>query len=307
MNVQEYTAPTVSKLTVLRCDLNGIENDQGDYCQVTFSANVSSMSSKNTATYTLRYKKSNDATWTSVALTGLQNHFAVSDYSYIFAANGNNSFDVEVQVADRHNTASRPTSASTAFTLINFRANGNSLRFGGVAAGEYLFQNDLKFRQVGNTYAFQASSFSGTKGYNLLAVINVSEVNANACVVFELNKRTASQPMNVYIRFKNDSDSTDPGLDSITYEGENYGAFLVKTSTSTWKLYVDDTTGWAIPCVQRWYTTQNQDTRMTVSFVDEKIGLCCRWYRSCAPHPRSLQSASFKNHRCRRKYPPKAF
>ena len=271
MNVQEYTAPTISKLTVLRCDSNGTENDQGDYCQVTFSASVSSMSSKNTAAYTLRYKQTNADTWTSVSLTSLKNQFTVTDYSYTFAANGNNSFDVEVQAADRHNTASRPTSASTAFTLINFRANGNSLRFGGVAAGEYLFQNDLKFRQVGNSYAFQASSFSGTKGYNLLAVINLTEVNANACVVFELNKRTASQPMNVYIRFKNESSSTDPTLDSITYEGENYGAFLVKTSTSTWKLYVDDTTGWAIPCVQRWYTTQNQDTRMNVSFVDEKI------------------------------------
>jgi hypothetical protein len=34
---------------------------------------------------------------------------------------------------------------------------------------------------------------------------------------------------------------------------------------------VDDTTGWAIPCVQRWYTTQNQGNRISVSFLDEKI------------------------------------
>lgn len=271
MNVLEYTAPTVSKLTVLRCDSNGIENDQGDYCQVTFSANVSSMSSKNTATYALRYKKSNATEWTEVLLPSLNNLYTVTDYTYIFVATGNSSFDVEVTATDRHNTSSRPTSASTAFTLLNFHSNGSSLRFGGVASGENLFQNDLKFRQTGNSYAFQASSFDGTKGYNLLAVINIKDLNANAGIVFELNKRNASYPMQVYISFKSSSETTDPDLNTITYEGENYGAFLVKSATSTWKLYVDDTTGWAIPCVQWWYTTQNQGNRISVSFVDEKI------------------------------------
>lgn len=271
MNVQEYTAPTISKLSVLRCDSNGIENDQGEYCQVTFSANVSSMSNKNTATYRLRYKKSNAEEWTVVQLPSLNNVYTVTDYTYIFAATGNSSYDVDVTATDRHNTSSRPTSASTAFTLINFGSNGNSLRFGGVAAGENLFQNDLKFRQLGNSYAFQASSFDGAKGYNLLAVINIKDLNVNAGIVFELNKRSASYPMYVYISFKSSSETTDPDLNTITYEGENYGAFLVKSATSTWKLYVDDTTGWAIPCVQRWYTTQNQGNRISVSFVDEKI------------------------------------
>lgn len=271
MNVQDYTAPTISKLTVLRCNSDGTENDQGDYCQATFDAKVSSMSSKNTATYSLRYKRSNTAEWTTVSLTGLNNKYTVTDQTYIFAANGNVSYDVEVIVTDRHKTVGRPTTVSTAFTLINYHSNGTSIRFGGVAAGEKLFQNDLKFRQVGNSYAFQAGSFDGAKGYNLLAVINITELNVNACIVFELNKRSAAYPMNVYIRFASSSETTDPELSTIAYDGENYGVFLVKSATSTWKLYVDDTTGWAIPCVQRWYTTQNQGNRISVTFLDEKI------------------------------------
>jgi hypothetical protein len=35
MNVLDYTAPAVTKLTVKRCDANGTENDQGDYSQIT--------------------------------------------------------------------------------------------------------------------------------------------------------------------------------------------------------------------------------------------------------------------------------
>lgn len=271
MNVQDYTAPSISKLTVLRCNSDGAENDQGEYCKATFSAKVAGMSSKNTATYQLRYKRSNVEDWTTVSITGLNNTYTVTDHTYIFAANGNVSFDVEVIASDRHNTVSRPTTVSTAFTLINFHSNGTSIRFGGVAAGEKLFQNDLKFRQVGNSYTFQAESFGGINGYSLLAIINITELNVNAGIVFELNKRGASYPMNVYISFKSSSSTTDPELNAIAYEGENYGVFLVKSATSTWKMYVDDTTGWAIPCVQRWYTTQNQGNRISVTFLDEKI------------------------------------
>lgn len=271
MEVQDYTAPSISKLTVIRCNSDGAENDQGEYCKATFSARVSGMSSKNTATYQLRYKRSNVEEWTTVTITGLNNTYTVTDHAYIFAANGNVSYDVEVIAADRHHTVSRPTTVSTAFTLINFHSNGTSIRFGGVAAGDKLFQNDLKFRQTGNSYAFQTESFGGTKGYSLLAIINITDLNVNAGIVFELNKRSALYPMHVYISFKSSSSTTDPELNTIAYEGENYGVFLVKSATSTWKMYVDDTTGWAIPCVQRWYTTQNQGNRITVTFLDEKI------------------------------------
>lgn len=271
MEVQDYTAPSISKLTVIRCNSDGAENDQGEYCKATFSARVSGMSSKNTATYQLRYKRSNVEEWTTVSITGLNNKYTVTDHTYIFAANGNVSYDVEVIVSDRHHTVSRPTTVSTAFTLINFHSNGTSIRFGGVAAGDKLFQNDLKFRQTGNSYAFQTESFGGTKGYSLLAIINITDLNVNAGIVFELNKRSALYPMQVYISFKSSSSTTDPELNTIAYEGENYGVFLVKSATSTWKMYVDDTTGWAIPCVQRWYTTQNQGNRISVTFLDEKI------------------------------------
>lgn len=271
MTVQDYAAPTISALTVRRCDKNGTVNDRGEYVKVTFSAAVSSMSSKNTATYTLKYKKSAATDYTSVPLTALANKYSVLNYEYTFAADGSSAYDIDVTVQDRHGTASRATSASTAFTLINFHKDGNALRFGGVAEEANTFQNDLEFRQVGNHYSFQPEAYDGTKGYILLAVITLTTLNVNAPIVFQINRRGALCPMNVYVRFASSSTTLDPDLGSITYEGDNYGAFMVKSAESTWKLYVDNTTGWSNPCLQDWYTTDNQMSRFFIEFPSEIV------------------------------------
>ncbi len=133
MNVLAYTPPSISKLTVLRCNADGTENDQGDYVKITFSAAITSLSSKNTATYTLKYKKSTATSFTDLALTAYKNVYTVTNGSTIIAADSNSSYDFELVAADRHGSASRTTSASTAFTLMNWGANGTSMAIGKVA------------------------------------------------------------------------------------------------------------------------------------------------------------------------------
>lgn len=271
MTVLDYTSPVVSSLTVKRCDADGTENDQGEYVQISFSAAISSMSSKNTATYVVRHKKSSDTTWTSLATGALNNKYTITDQTYVFAADGNYSYDVEVTATDRHGTTTRTTSVSTAFTLYNCHRSGTGWRFGGVADKEHTLQNDLSLCQVGNSYAFQPDAFGGAKGYVCLALITLNQLNVNAPIVFTINKRGALCPMTVYARFASSSTTTDPDLGSFTYEGDNFGAFMVKTATSTWKLYVDNTGGWSNPCLQNWYTTENQKARLTVIFPNEMV------------------------------------
>ena len=283
MNVQAYNKPAVSKLTVHRCNSNGVENDQGEYARVTFSASVTPMSNKNTAAYRLRYKKTAETAWTDKYFTEVSNTYTVTDYEWLFAADGNSSYDVELIVTDRHHTSTTSTTVSTAFTLINFHESGTGLRFGGIAEKENLLQNDLNFRQAGNSYAFQPSAFSGDKGYTLLAVVKLTAVSVNAPIVFNINRRGADCPMIVYVRFANSSATTDPDLASITYEGDNYGAFMVKSATSTWKLYVDNTGGWSNPCLQDWYTTDNQSSRLTVEFPSEQATTLPQPYYRATP------------------------
>jgi hypothetical protein len=121
MSVQNYTAPAVTALTAKRCNQDGTLNKRGAYIKVTFSASVSSMNSKNTAAYRVKYKKSSDTAYTTTAIAALANKYSVSNHTYIFAANLGSSYDVTVEAIDRHYTAQKSTKASTAVSILSWR------------------------------------------------------------------------------------------------------------------------------------------------------------------------------------------
>lgn len=124
MNVQAYTAPAVTALTAKRCNEDGTLNKRGDHIIVTFSAKVSSMSSKNTAGYRVQYKKSSETSYTAVTLSALANSYNVSNYSYIFPAVAGSSYNVAIEVRDRHNNstpATKSVKVATAFAIFSWR------------------------------------------------------------------------------------------------------------------------------------------------------------------------------------------
>ena len=140
IDVLPYSRPAITKLTVHRCNSDGAENEQGDCVKVTFSASVSSLNNKNTALYTVEYKKSTSSTWSTLGTDingkmpgSLGNVYSVTDAAYIIQADGDNSYDIRVTAKDRHNTVTRSTSASTAFTLMDFNASGKGLGLGKVS------------------------------------------------------------------------------------------------------------------------------------------------------------------------------
>lgn len=263
--VLDYTAPTISALSVHRCDEDGTENARGEYVKVTFSAKITSLNSKNNALYYLRYKKSTDSTWTEVSLIDLTNVYSVSDYEYIFAADSSSSYNVEIEAADRHSTASRGTSASTAFTLINWHPSGTGLRFGGVSEEKDTFQNDLIFIQTNNQYAFSSIGAASTDGYIRMVRITVTASNADTPITFEFSRRKAKAPMRVHICFASANDA-DPALASCVYEGENYDAYLTKSAASVWDLYVKKVSNSDTITLNRWSTSYRQMKRVSIEF-----------------------------------------
>ena len=153
MNVLAYALPSVTKLTVHRCNEDGTENEQGEYVRVVFSAAITALNNKNTAAYKLRYKKSVDSYFgQDVTFGNLVNVYTVTDQVYIFAADSGSSYDVEVEAADRHGTTTRSTSASTAFTLINWGADGTSMAIGKVAEKPNTLQIALDVEFLGKVH-----------------------------------------------------------------------------------------------------------------------------------------------------------
>ena len=143
LSVLAYVKPQVSALDVHRCDEDGTENDQGEFIKAVFSAAVTNLAGKNPAVYVLRYKPSTDESYTEVKLTDLNNVYDVVNETYIFPADGNASYDVEVTATDNHGSMTRATSASTAFTLLNWHQSGTGMGVGKVSEKENAVEFNL--------------------------------------------------------------------------------------------------------------------------------------------------------------------
>lgn len=145
--VLDYTAPAIKSMTVRRCNADGTENDQGDHVQVLFSATVTALNDLNTAKYVLRYKKSSASSYTdTVEFSEIEDSYTVTDHEYIFAAETGSSYSIELKVTDNHKTSTRITSASTGFTLMNWKADGTGMAIGKVAEEPNLFDVGLPAR-----------------------------------------------------------------------------------------------------------------------------------------------------------------
>ena len=270
MTVLPYSAPRISKLTVHRSDAEGNNSDQGTHVRVLFSAAISSMSGKNTARYTLRYKKSSATAWTEVTLSALNNVFTVTDGEYLFEADESSSYDVEVTATDRHKSATRVTSASTAFSLMDWHPSGTGLRFGGVADLEDTLQNDLELRQTANRYAFNTPGVAGTEGFIRMASIEIIAANADTPITFIFSRRQELTDMKVSIQLRN-SGMTSSSLSSIRYEGSNYGVFLVQASEMVWDLYVQKGSNYDTIALQDWYTSKTMASRIRITFLGDLV------------------------------------
>lgn len=128
-----YSVPAISSFTVKRCDINGSENDQGEYVQVKFAASAETMDNLNTVAYKLEYKKSTDSKFTVVELSQFTNDFDISDETYIFAAATGSSYNVQFTVTDAFYSVVKTTIASTAATIMHFKANGHGIGLGKVS------------------------------------------------------------------------------------------------------------------------------------------------------------------------------
>lgn len=255
MNVQDYTAPAVSMLTVKRCNSDGTENAQGEYCQLAFNAVISSMGSKNTATYTYGYKKSTASSWTTGTLSGLSNKYSVSNSTYIFKADSNASYDVRIVAKDRHGSTTRTTSVSTAFTILNWHESGTGFAVGKVSEAENTFE-------VGISADFQGAVYGQAFGLGELPSIptsaNFNNYLTPGCYAVYLNA-TAETISNIpvklagrlYVSLSNGFDGGGANL----YLEQKYVPFdygVCTRHTPAWVRYIEKGTSAALT-ITSWF------------------------------------------------------
>ena len=133
IDVDEYSRPNVSQLAVLRCNSDGTANDQGGYVKVTFSAGADSLDGQNTVAYKLEYKKTTATSYTVVNLTQYTGNFALSGKTYLFTADTGSSYNVRLTVTDKFIAVTKATTASTAATIMHYKANGRGIGLGKIS------------------------------------------------------------------------------------------------------------------------------------------------------------------------------
>lgn len=128
INVIAYANPQIASLAAERATSEGILDDQGTHALVKYNMSISSVGSKNTKSFILRYRQNGTDTWASITL-------ANANYSYntsrvIGPLNIDKAFDVQLVVKDYFSEANYTTVIPSTFTLINFASSKRGLAFG---------------------------------------------------------------------------------------------------------------------------------------------------------------------------------
>lgn len=293
--VLDYEKPIVTSLTVHRCNEDGTEDENGEWVRVEFSASVTPLNNKNHAVYTLRYTNNTTGAVVEEILSDIANQYEVDGYTKIFAADGNSSYSVEIIAKDDIYRIQTGTSVSTAFSLYNCHTSGTGWAFGKVSEEEKTLENSLALKQTGNRYCMSTAGVASQSGYVCMARLTHIAASADTPITFVFTRRLEASPMTVHVQFRTDSTTVDPDLKGITYEGSNYGAFLVKVDTSVWDLYVQKVSAYDTITLQDWYTTRTIKGRLNVTFpanlVSELPQGLVGWYRATPLISRSILDA----------------
>lgn len=130
--VVAYSAPKIVSFQGFRCLADGTENYEGTYLSAAVNFSISSVNAKNAASYSIEYKLQSATTWTTLTSGSV---YALN--TTIISASGafgiDNSYDIRLSLTDSFTTVRSIFEIPTAFTLLDFNANGKALAFGKVS------------------------------------------------------------------------------------------------------------------------------------------------------------------------------
>lgn len=143
IHVLSYSAPKITKLSVIRCNNDGTENDQGSHAKVTYSYSITYLNSltdnNNSKGAVLKYKKSSESetAWQSIPLDA---KYIATDETRIIDADSGSSYDIALFISDDFykdsNAVKSQTSVSTGYCIYHVSASGKGITFGGIAEGD---------------------------------------------------------------------------------------------------------------------------------------------------------------------------
>lgn len=149
VTVLAYVLPKISDFKVKRCDANGSSSSSGAYLAVVFSAEITSLNSKNSAAYKVQYKKVSESLYTEATATAYSGVYSVSNGTYIFAADVASNYDIILTASDDFASTSKAGTGSAVGKLWSILKKGLGLAIGKLAEFEGVFEIAFKTRFTG--------------------------------------------------------------------------------------------------------------------------------------------------------------
>lgn len=245
-----YTYPSLTSYSVKRDDTTA--------SQINFSANGTfSNIGSNTVTLKYKYKKTSAGSYgTEVSVTPTK-----SGGTFSYSANNIATFDEDstynfvITVQDGIQHAVYNLVVPTFAPLIAYRPN--AIGFGAVPQGTKRVEVAQDWSLVANgknnqfnylPYSHEAYATSGTAGYIRIATITITGNNCSSSIEFDIQRRWDKSIFRLFVLFNNEG-NTDPALWSFCYDSyagawssSTPDAFIVKTATSVWEVYVHKST-----------------------------------------------------------------
>ena len=133
IEVTAYEVPKITEVTLKRCNSDGTSNPSGEHVAVVFTTSVTPLDNKNTAAYSVQYKKTTESNYVEKPITDYSNQYSVTNGVFIFEAAPRSSYDVIFVVEDKIVRKQKTLSVSAIGKHISILKVGFGLALGKIA------------------------------------------------------------------------------------------------------------------------------------------------------------------------------
>lgn len=258
--------PTVS-INAYRSDAEGNANPSGTYITIIPTYSAHDPVGGNSI-------KSNSFTCTSLMTTGT----AIESGSKKILSNAavDSEYVISGTVTDQLGRSSATSiKVGTAFAIWDVRPDEKGMAFGKYSTGANKFEVawDAYFDRsadIGGGLSFngiwaphsQMSGNGDSATYMKLCTLKINSVYANHPFEICYQQRGSRTKTTLTVMF-NSSDSRDPDLASFIYQGYCRGAYIVKSATSTWDIYITKSEDWEDIAILYWSNIFNYKITLT--------------------------------------------
>ncbi|MBQ7030837.1 MAG: hypothetical protein IJN13_00500 [Bacilli bacterium] len=131
--VVNYENPAITDASIVRCNSDGTENDNGVYAKYNFIGSISPVNNKNGSEFRIKYKKRSATSYNTLIIS---NGYTVNQIGVVMAGvtfDTNTSYDFVFEAADTFIASSIEKILDTPFVLQNFHKSGKSMAIGKVS------------------------------------------------------------------------------------------------------------------------------------------------------------------------------